>query len=111
MTTITETIAEINDRFRQKGNDPLGQTVLTEQVVAMPPEDRAAIILLVRLFNYFSEENDPYGEHDFGSVDYQNETYFWKFDYWDENYEYSSADPSDLAKTRRVLTIMHSSEY
>jgi hypothetical protein len=107
----TTTIAEINDRFRQKGDDPLGRTVLSERVAAMSSDDRAAIILLVRFFNDFSEENDPYGEHDFGSVDHQDEMYFWKFDYWDENYEFASEDPSDLAKTRRVLTIMHSDEY
>jgi hypothetical protein len=108
---ITTTIAEINDRFRQNGGDPLGRTVFTQQVAAMPSQDRAAILLSIKLFDDFSEENDPYGEHDFGSVDHQGETYFWKFDYWDENYECGSEDPSDLAKTRRVLTIMHSSEY
>jgi Protein of unknown function (DUF3768) len=107
----TTTIAEINDRFRQKGGDPLGRTVFTQQVAAMPPQERVSIKRLVRLFDNFNEENDPCGEHDFGSIDYQGETYFWKFEYYDENYEYTSEDPSDLAKTRRVLTIMHSSEY
>jgi hypothetical protein len=107
----TTTIAEINDRFRQKGGDPLGRTVLTELVASMSPQEQVSIKRLVRLFDNFNEENDPYSEHDFGSVEHQGETYFWKFDYWDENYQYGSEDPSDLAKTRRVLTIMHSSEY
>jgi Protein of unknown function (DUF3768) len=104
-------IAEINDRFRQKGNDFLGQNVLSQQVAAMPLSDRIALKRMVSLFDNFTEGNDPYGEHNFGSVEYQGEKYFWKIDYWDENYEYGSEDPSNLAITRRVLTIMHSSEY
>jgi hypothetical protein len=109
--TTNKTIAEINDRFRQKGDGSLGQTVFTQQVAAMPSEDRAAIVLLVRLFNDFSEENDPLDEHNFGSVDHKSKTYFWRFEYWDKNYECRSKNHSNLAITRRVLTIMHSSEY
>jgi hypothetical protein len=112
MTTVTtEKIAEINDRFRKKGNDPLGQYVTTQQVAAMPLSDRIALKRMVSLFDNFAEENDPYGEHDFGSVEFKGEKYFWKIDYYDESYEYGSEDPSNLVITRRVLTIMHSSEY
>jgi hypothetical protein len=112
MTTQTATtIAEINDRFRKKGNDPLGQYVTTQQVAAMPLSDRIELKRMVRLFDNFTDGNDPYGEHDFGSVEFKGEKYFWKIDYYDENYEYGSEDPINLAITRRVLTIMHSSEY
>jgi hypothetical protein len=110
-TQTTTTIAEINDRFRKKGNDPLGQYVTTQQVAAMPLSDRIELKRMVRLFDNFTKENDPYGQHDCGSIEFKDETYLWKIDYYDENYEYGSEDPSNLAITRRVLTIMHSSEY
>jgi Protein of unknown function (DUF3768) len=39
------------------------------------------------------------------------ERIFWKIDYYDENLEHGSEDPSDLFKTTRVLTIMLAGEY
>lgn len=30
----------------------------------------------VKQFNDFTKENDPYGEHDFGSIKFQNDIYF-----------------------------------
>ncbi len=71
--------------------------------------------LLAKLFacywRAFTEDNDPYGEHDFGSIERNDEKYFWKVSYYDQNYEYGSEDPADTTLTRRVLTLMHSSEY
>lgn len=106
-----KTIAQINDHFRQKWNDPLGKIVFSSQVAALSPQERVQISRSVRLFSDFSQDNDPYDEHNFGTVSCRGEKYFWKFDYFDENYKFASDDPSNLAKTRRVLTIMHSQEY
>ena len=38
---------------------------------------------LVRKYDSFSADNDPYGENDFGSLQYAGQTMFWKFDYYD----------------------------
>jgi hypothetical protein len=35
----------------------------------------------------------------------------WKIDYYDRNFECRSLDPADPRLTRRVMTIMLSSEY
>jgi hypothetical protein len=35
----------------------------------------------------------------------------WKIDYYDLAYHMGSEDPTDLAQTLRVLTILLSSEY
>ena len=34
----------------------------------------------IRGFDAFTPDNDPYGEHDFGSVHHAGHTVFWKFD-------------------------------
>ncbi|MEP4125327.1 MAG: DUF3768 domain-containing protein, partial [Lentilitoribacter sp.] len=62
-------------------------------------------------FNVFTDDNDPYGEHDFGSFEFGGKKCFWKIDYYDLNYQGGSDDPSDLSKTNRVLTIMLADEY
>lgn len=72
-------------------------------------EHRAEILESVRNFDSFTGDNDPHGEHDFGSVSVQGQKYFFKFDYYDENLEYG-VDPLEEEPVR-VLTIMHSSEY
>jgi hypothetical protein len=59
----------------------------------------------------FTPDNDPYGEHDFGSFSYAAETIFWKFDYYDLDLQMHSPDPSDPTVTTRVLIIMLADEY
>lgn len=111
MTEIKEkSIREINDEFRG-GNPSYGMYVCTRGVEELPEHDKSILFQLVRSFNDFSENNDPYGEHDFGIVQLGYTDYFWKIDYYDTNYEYGSPDPSDITKTRRVLTIMRADEY
>ena len=104
-----EKIAHLNDQHRQY--IPMTETVLTKTVSHLRVEQLVELIEKVRLFNTFDEDNDPWGEHDFGAVEIQGETYYWKIDYYDVNYQYHSPDPSDPNVTKRVLTIMHKSEY
>jgi hypothetical protein len=115
------TIAELNDRFRQQ-NLGFGQVVVSPMVEMMPTEQLQVLLALVRNFNDFNESedpclngfnenNDPYGERALGAVEFQDKKYLWKIDYYsDDSSEYGPEDPSDTL-TRRVLTIMHSSEY
>jgi hypothetical protein len=79
--------------------------------VADLPEMVKATLQLVASFDDFTEDNDPSGEHDFGSFEVAGEKFFWKIDYYDEVCEFGSEDPADPEKTTRVLTIMLAEEY
>jgi hypothetical protein len=72
---------------------------------------KAKALLLVASFDQFTEGNDPFGEHDFGSFELADRTFFWKIDYYDQRCEFGSEDPSNPERTTRVLTIMLASEY
>ena len=63
----------------------------------------------VRDYTDFNEDNDPYGEHDFGSLKVAGEKIFWKIDYYDESLS-KWCDPLD-PDCQRVLTIMLAEEY
>ena len=103
----TEKIRELNDRFRQTMRG--GRLLLTHGIVGRSDTD--AILDGVRQFNDFSEDNDPYGEHDFGAFDHAGDKICWKIDYYDPELAHGSEDPTDPAVTTRVLTIMLGDEY
>ena len=73
--------------------------------------ERLAVLDKVRRFDQFTQDNDPYGEHDFGMIEHKGQKFFWKFDYYDRNMEFGSPEPSDAQQTTRVLTVFLSEEY
>ena len=85
-------IAELNDRFRLRFSFPChepeppvpGLVVATRGVLSLPSETQVLIWETVRQFDKFTEDDDPHGEHDFGSfdVDGVSEKIFWKIDYY-----------------------------
>ncbi len=106
-TVVNETsakIAAINDEHRRNME---GCTV-TRGVVAMGDEAKE-IFVKVRDFIDFNEDNDPYGEHDFGSFTLSGVKIFWKIDYYDEALK-GWCDPLS-PDCHRVLTILRADEY
>ena len=81
---------------------------VTRGVVAMG-DDAKEIFAKVRDFSDFNEDNDPYGEHGFGSLVLAGEKVFWKIDYYDEALK-GWCDPLSPDCTP-VLTIMRADEY
>lgn len=102
-------IRELNDAFRTTLAG--GKTYFTQGVSERGVAFSAAALAAVRSFSDFSTDNDPYGEHDFGSFTIADEKLFWKIDYYDRSTDYGSNDPADPAQTTRVLTIMLAEEY
>jgi hypothetical protein len=107
--TKTDRIRVLNDNFRSTFVG--GRLLTTASVAELSVDIKARLLAAVRSFNNFSNDNDPHGEHDFGSIELEGESYFWKIDYYDLDCRHGSEDPSDPAQTTRVLTIMRASEY
>ena len=81
----TEKTAHLNDKAR-KGLLP-GSTkmLLTPSVTALPDATLLCLRSAVAQFDAFTEDNDPYGERDFGSIELEGERYFWKMNYYDRS--------------------------
>ena len=102
-------IRVLNDTFRSTFAG--GKVFMTVSIQALPPDLVARALDRVRSFNEFTEDNDPHGEHDFGSFKIEGQKFFFKIDYHDKNTEFGSVDPSDPAATIRVLTLMLAEDY
>ena len=102
-------IKTLNDNFRKFFSG--GKVMLTCGISAKSQNEIAEILSQVRCFNNFTKANDPYNEHDFGSFNYNGEKIYWKIDYYDKDYQFYSADPSNPDITNRVMTVMLASEY
>lgn len=104
-----KTVAALNDQFRSTFTG--GQVYMTSGIESLDERTRAEIIAAVMEFEAFDEDNDPYGEHDFGTVQIGDRHYVWKIDYYDLRMKFMSPDPTDPTVTRRVLTLLKPSEW
>ena len=105
----SKAIRTLNDAFRKSLQG--GTVVLTAGIVALGNDAQAKVLAAVQAFDSFSDENDPWQEHDFGSVEFDGERIFFKLDYFDLTRAIHAEDPADPTKTERVMTIMLASEY
>ena len=98
-------IAELNDAARSNAVNYM----TTRGVVSLEPEVLSDIFIGVQKFSDFTEDNDPYGEHDFGALSVAGHRVFWKIDYYTQDLS-GGCDPLDPA-CRRIITIMLAKEY
>lgn len=85
--------------------------VLTPSIAALPEDQKRRLLDRVRAFDAIDAGNDPWAEHDFGSIELEGDTFFWKIDACDLALEAYSPDATDPDVTRRVLTVMRADEY
>lgn len=102
-------VARLNDLFRRTFIG--GRVVMTQGVAALPEETKAKVFHAVRTFTPFTEDNDPFNEHDLGLFEVEDAQFLFKIDYYDQSLEFGSENPADPEVTVRVLTIMLASEY
>ena len=105
----TARIRALNDLFRKTSQG--GQILMTLGVSNFNHETIGRIAEAVKNYADFSEDNDPYGEHDFGSFEIDGHKLFWKIDYYAPDMMNGSEDPSNPEITTRVLTVMLAAEY
>lgn len=108
----------VNDLFRKNPHvwPLMGQVVMTHAVSELRKNNEEMfqeVMNKVLTFDQFTEDNDPYGEHDYASFSVASSRFFFKIDYYDENYEYGCAeeDRTNPDKCRRVLTVGYTSDY
>ena len=105
----TAKIRALNDALRTMTGE--GRIMFTAGIAALPDGEQAEIMRRVFAFGDFTPDNDPHGEHDFGSFEHAGRTIFWKIDYYDRALQNGSPDPADEAVTTRVLTVLLAEEY
>ena len=106
-TTATQTlqVAALNDAARSNAANYMA----TRGIMALSDITISGIFVAVQEFTAFTEDNDPYGEHDFGSFTVDGQKVFWKIDYYTQDLS-GGCDPLD-PDCRRVITIMLAEEY
>ena len=102
-------VIELNDCLRQ--NFEGGQIMITHGIAKLSNETRIKIFQAIQNFDEFNPDNDPYGEHDLGSVRVDDHSVFWKIDYYDQQLNGHSPAKDDPNVTRRVMTVMLAEEY
>ncbi len=109
MTDTTERIRQLNDAFRRTFSG--GTVLLTQGILSLPEDALGEVVDAILHFDAFTEDNDPRGEHDFGTLTIADARIFWKIDYYDPSMRWGSEDPADPSRTARVLTILLAEEY
>ena len=107
-------IRQQNDAFRHcfaTQHDDANGFFMTRGVSSLGGDFVFNAVSRVVSFDDFTDDNDPYGEHDFGAFTYSGEKLNWKIDYFDNAMKYGSPDPRNANVTKRVLTLMLAEEY
>jgi hypothetical protein len=99
----------LNDRLRQQHLG--GRVYISRGVVALGQKGLQTAIREIAAQEHFNANNDPHGEHDFGSVVVGGRRLFWKIEAFDRTLTAGAEDPADPATCVRVMTIMLAEEY
>ena len=102
-------IRDLNDELRRTFSG--GQIMLTAGIDNLPQDIQARVFKAIQEFDDFSKDCDPYGTHEFGSVEVHSKKVWFKIDTYDQNLEYHSPDAADPTVTKRVMTILLPEEY
>ncbi len=106
---MSDTIRELNDRFRTKLEG--GRLLFAGDLAHAPQAVLQQALVKTVNFTEFSAANDPSGERDFGDFMLDGRHVFWKIDYYDITMERRSENPADPMVTTRVLTISYAEDH
>jgi hypothetical protein len=105
----TARIRQLNDQLSCNGIG--GRVVITRGIEALGADELHQVLTAVARFDAFSEDNDPWGEHDCAILTVAGHRVLFKVDSYDRSLTAHSPDASDPAITQRVLTVMLAEEY
>jgi hypothetical protein len=108
-SALTATTRALNDRLRKEGKG--GMVQMTNGIAALGLARVNQMFAAIAAFDDFSEDNDPWGEHDCSVMMIDGVKIIWKIDYYDRSRTHLSPDPSDPKVTVRVMTVMRADEY
>src|SRR5690242_12833865 len=91
----TTRICELNDQLRCKGIG--GRIMITRGIQALGVDTVRQILLAVAQFDSFTEDNDPWGEHDCAVLSAAGYRIIFKHDYFDRDLRGDSPDASNPA--------------
>src|SRR4051794_26871357 len=104
LSPTTARIRALNDTLRRHGMG--GRTLLTRGLSSLPTDDLSAVLWAVTKFDAFTDDMDPYGEHDFGSFEIHGYRIFFKIDGGDV----ALVGDNNAVGSGRVMTIMLAEE-
>ena len=93
-------IRELNDAFRRTFSG--GRVMMTSGVSELPDMVKAKALQLVASFDDFTEDNDPWGEHDCAALTVDGQRIIFKIDYFDRDLQWHSPDAAD-----RVIVVVN----
>lgn len=117
MTDRTKLIAYLNDQFREGQSlfirlgapkIDTGKYVESDGIRELKSMQQLGIFAKTRDFGRYKDNVFLNKEHDKGQFyfDEIDRDIIWSIDYYDNEYRYPSQDPTDLSKTKRVITVM-----
>lgn len=80
---ISTTPAFENDKLRSYLPQPPPhphQLIFSSQISALNLQKQIQLLEKIKNFNEFNDENDPYNQHDFGSLVFEKNVVVWKID-------------------------------
>jgi hypothetical protein len=102
-------IRALNDQLR-RGHIG-GRIYISRGVTALGRSGVQLALREIAAIDQFDANNDPHGEHDFGSVVIAGRRLFWKIDYYDHSLTAGAEDPANPDTCTRVMTVMLAEEY
>ena len=102
-------IRALNDAFRKTFWG--GRVMMTAGVAALENPVRNAVVEKIKAFDAFDDDNDPWGKHDFVSVEHDGQTFFAKIDYYDRSWKPIRKTRPIPRKRAACMTIMLAEEH
>ena len=102
-------VRTLNDELRRFGRG--GRIMITPGIQELGDGAVPRVLTAVAAFDAFTNDNDPYGEHECAILAVDGIEILFKIDYYDRDLVCHSPHPADPVVTQRIMVVMLASEY